>query len=348
MKQRKYLIFLIVLFFVLSGCSTKSTQAPRHMRVGMVIDTAGLNDYFFNHSAHMGLIKAMQELDCDIKIPVSKTDADYEKNIRGLAGSGYDLIIAVGYLLEEPLKKVAKENPDVKFAIIDGNPTDLPNVAVYKFNEEEGSFLVGVMASTLSNKKKIAFIGGMKSPIIERFEAGYIAGARTANPGISVLVDYANSFDDPMVGKTLANRQIQEGADIIYHASGNTGIGVIDAIREKGVGYYAIGVDSDQDSLAPSRVLTSMIKRVDVAVFDCVKAVKEGRFKGGLTILGLKDDGIALSTMIYTKDVIVARDGNLLPEIDNLISLIKSGKIQVPDTLEKLKEFKAPKDKDWR
>jgi basic membrane protein A len=313
----------------------------------MVVD-GELFDNSFNQSAHQGLIKAMQELECDIKVFASKNATENENYLRTLASSKYDLILAIGYITSEAIPKVAGEFPDVKFTSIDGNLPEMRNVSVYRFREEEGSFLVGALAAMVSHNKKLGFVGGAKVPLIEKFEAGYKAGALTAYPAIEVFTDYTDCFDKPDYGKEMTKKQIDEGATVIYHASGACGTGVIDVIHDKGTGYYAIGVDSDQDALAPGRVLTSMIKRVDTAVYDSIKAVKEGRFAPGVTSLGIKEDGISLSPMTYTKNIIITLNGSYLPQIDHLSNLIKNSSIQVPDSLDKLKSFKIPENSEWR
>lgn len=309
-------------------------------KAGLVTDVGGVHDRSFNQLAWEGLQQAGKDLGMEVKFTESKQNADYSANLTRYAEAGYGIIFAVGFLMQDALKDVAPRFPKVKFAIIDGDAPDLPNCVSYKFREEEGSFLVGALAGAMTKSNTVGFVGGMEMPLIKKFEAGYKAGVETTNPKAKVVVGYAGKFNDPQQGQEIALSQMGSGADILFHAAGSTGIGVIKAVQARGKGFYAIGVDKDQDGDAPGSVLTSMVKHVDVAVIDVCKAVASGTFKPGTTVLGLKEDGVGMSPMQYTKkDVPPA----VLAKIDDLKKQIIDGKIKPPATLDDLKSFAPPK-----
>ncbi|MDI6828021.1 MAG: BMP family ABC transporter substrate-binding protein, partial [Armatimonadota bacterium] len=212
------------------------------------------------------------------------------------------------------------------------------NAVALKFREEEGCFLAGALAGMVTKSGKIGFVGGMEVPLIKRFECGYKAGAMTTNPRIKVFSAYTGKWDDPARGKELALSQFAKGADIVFHASGSCGLGVIEAAKSKGQGFYAIGVDADQDYIAPGRVLTSMMKRVDNAVYSTCKSVVQGNFKAGDQILGLKEGGVGLSPMKYTRQNLPP---NAVETIERLRKAIIEGKIKPPKTEKELQEFRS-------
>lgn len=339
----------LMLVVIVYGCSSKpetddmaretGNGGARIIRAAMVTDVGGIGDESFNAMAWQGLQKAGKELGIEIKFLESREQADYVINLSKLAEQKYDLIFAVGYLMEDAVKQVADKYPNVKFAIIDGSVPNKLNVASLKFHEEQGAFLVGALAGMMTKTTKIGFIGGTQIPLIEKFEYGYKAGAVTVRPNVHVLTAYCGRFDDPGKGKELALAQFSQGADIIFHAAGGSGRGVIDAAKTKGEGFYAIGVDSDQDHLAPGRVLTSMMKRVDNAVFATCKSVVDGSFKPGDHYFGLRDNGMGLSPMKYTKDIVPAE---VLDKINKLKQMIIDGKIVVPKTADEMRKFKPP------
>ena len=260
--------------------------------------------------------------------------ADRESAMRSLAARHVDLVIGVGFIFGPDLERLAKQFPDVKFAGIDYSPSpgvgDLPNLAGLRFREHEGSFLVGAIAGLVTHTKIVGFVGGMKIPLIRKFEAGYIAGVQHVCPTCRVLSAYAGSdpraFADPPLGQELAAAQYAQGADVIFHAAGKTGDGVFAAARQRRA--RAIGVDSDQFESAPCCVVTSMVKRVDVAVVDVIKQIIEHRFQGGLHELGLAENGVT-----FVADE--RNEGHLLPldvveKVNALREQIIAGKIQVP------------------
>lgn len=323
-----------------------SNTSGKRFRAALVLDVGGVDDKSFNAAAWAGLQKAQTDLGLstdDVKYVETKSASDYTTNLRTFATQGYDVVIAVGFAMEDALKQVAGEFPAVKFAIVDGNaPAGAANCVSLKFKEEEGSFLAGYVAASVSKTKKIGFVGGMKIPLIEKFEAGYKAGAKTAgfDPDKQVLVTYTGDWNDVSKGKSNATQLFANGADIIFQAAGKAGLGVITAAKEKGKGFYAIGVDQDQDAVEPGSVLTSMVKHIETAVFDTTKKVKEGQFTAGQQLYDLKQGGIGLSEMKYTKQDVPPA---VLENVKKLSTLISDGKVVPPTTLSELSAFQAPK-----
>lgn len=314
------------------------------LKAGLVTDVGGVNDKSFNTAAWEGLQRAGKELglraDQDYKYTESKQGADYARNLSRYAQNSYDLVFAVGFLMQDALAEVAGRFPDVKFAIVDGDAPALSNCVALKFREEEGSFLAGALAGAMTKSKIVGFVGGMELPLIKKFEAGFKAGVRTTNSGARVVVGYANKFDDPQKGQELALSQMGAGADILFHAAGSTGIGVIKAVERRGPGFWAIGVDKDQDDLAPGRVLTSMVKRVDTVVFDTCKQVAEKRFEPGTKVFGLKEGGVGLSPMRFTKSAVPPA---VLARLDTLRGQIVTGALKPPTSLDELAAFVPPR-----
>jgi basic membrane protein A len=320
--------------------SPVAPMAGRKIKAGLVTDVGGVNDRSFNALAWDGLQRAQKELGADVKYTESHQNADYVANLSRYAQNGYDVVFAIGFLMQDALKEVAPRYPKVTFAIIDGDAPDRPNCVSYKFREEEGSYLVGALAGGVTKTNVVGFVGGMELPLIKKFEAGYTAGVKTTNPKADVKVGYAGKFDDPQKGQEIALSQMSARADILFHAAGKTGIGVIKAVENKGPGFYAIGVDKDQDGDAPGRVLASMVKHVDIAVFSVCKSVADGDFKPGTVNLGLKENGVGISEMKYTKkDVPPA----VLQRVDQLKQQIIDGTLKPPTTVEAVAAFQPPK-----
>lgn len=271
------------------------------LKVGLVFDVGGRGDKSFNDSAYRGLERAARELHVHAEYIEPGDGSDRESGIRLLAAKGYDLIIGVGFIFSDDLYAVAREYPKVRFAGIDyakfdsrGFVTPPPNMVALKFREEEGSFLVGALAALTSKSGVVGFVGGMDIPLIRKFEAGYRAGVAEVCPDCRVLVGYAgtsgDAFKNPAKGKELAHAQYAAGASVIFHAAGTTGLGVFEAARD--TGRYVIGVDADQWAEAPGRVLTSMTKNEDVALFEVVRALRDGRWQGGVQSFGLKERSV--------------------------------------------------------
>lgn len=272
--------------------------AHASVRVGLVFDVGGRGDKSFNDAAWEGISRAARELGVTTEILEPSGAEDREAAMRLFGARGFDLVIGVGFIFSTDVNVVARAFPSTRFACIDYSPPrdgKIPsNVAGLTFREEEGSFLVGAVAGLLSKTRHVGFIGGMDIPLIHKFEAGYRAGTLEVCPSCVVHVAYAGTtpeaFRDPVKGKALAVSQITVGADVLYHASGTTGHGVFEAARDMGA--KAIGVDSDQFDEMPGTVVTSMIKRGDVAVFDAIEDVVRGRFEGGLVSFGLAENGV--------------------------------------------------------
>jgi basic membrane protein A len=328
---------MLVWMAVIAGCGGKEREergeagegGAARVRVGLVLSVGGLGDKSFNDSAYEGLKRAERELGITAVYGQPEQMAEDEKYLRQYAAQGIDLVIAVGFLMKDALEQVSGEFPDSKFAIIDA-VVEKPNVASLVFSEHEGSFLVGAIAGLMTRTGKVGFIGGMDIPLIHKFEVGYVEGVKYVRPDAEVLVAYAGSgpeaFHDPVKGKSLALSQYSRGADIIFQAAGSTGNGVIDAAVERGL--FAIGVDANQNYMAPGNVLTSMVKRVDVAVFDIIKEVVEKRFSGGVHVYGLKADGVGYALDQYNEDLIPPE---VLDRVESIKRDIIAGTIKVTD-----------------
>jgi basic membrane protein A and related proteins len=332
-----------------AGGDTGEGGGKSGVAVGMVTDTGGRGDLSFNMMAAQGLERAEKELGVAPQIIESQQVADYVPNLQRLAEKGCKVVFAIGFALEPALKDVAPRYPDTHFVLIDAAGPKAANVTGITFREEEGSYLAGALAGGMSKSGKLGFVGGMEIPLIKKFEAGFRAGAKTTQPAADVQAKYTNNWEDVAKGKELALALFGGGADIVMHASGRCGLGVIEAAKEKGDGHWAIGVDADQDYLGtadskdpqpPSRVLTSMMKRVDNAVFAVCDEASKGSLQGGVREFGVKEEGVGLSPLKYTKSEIPAE---LLAKVDRLREEIASGTLKPPKTLEELDGWVAPK-----
>lgn len=329
----------------LPGMSSPATGAAmKKMRVGMVYDVGGRGDLSFNDMAYAGLSKAQKDFAAKVEVKDLEPTAggeNREELLRLLAGEKYDLIFGIGFLFTDSITRVAKQFRGVRFGIVDGFIDKEPNVTSLLFSEHEGSFLVGAAAALKSQSGKIGFVGGMKIPLIEKFEAGYIAGAKYVKPSIEVFSDYAGTtgeaFRDPVKGKELATAQYDRGADIIYHASGGTGIGVFEAAVAKKK--WAIGVDADQSLTAKpdqrAQILTSMMKRVDVAVYETIRDLVGGKSKAGVRAFGLKEGGVGYAVNQHNRELMKS----ISPRLEALKRDIIAGKIKVPSDRKQLDAF---------
>jgi basic membrane protein A len=308
--------------------------------VGVVFDLGGRGDKSFNDGAYLGAERAEKELGVHVRFIEPGEGSDRESGLRLLAAEGMDLVIGVGFIFTDDLTQLAKEYPSTKFAGVDysvatdksGNvvPTP-PNLAALKFREEQGSYLVGALAALVGKSKKVGFVGGMDSPLILKFELGYKAGVAKVCPDCTVISQYAGvtpeAFRNPGKGKEIALSQYQQGANVIFHASGSTGLGVFEAARQ--TNKLAIGVDADQYNEAPGYVLTSMVKGVDNAVYDAIKRVKENRFTGGISQYGLAEQGVGY---IYDKNNQTLIPPDVRVRLEQLRQEIIAGRIVVPST----------------
>jgi len=324
-----------LLLLAVAGCAdrAKHTADAGAFPVGLVFDIGGRGDKSFNDAAYAGLEQAQKELGIRFTTLETNEGSDREAQLRQLAAGDAKLVFGVGFLFTDDIRALAREFPDKKFACVDYTltPGDTlpPNLVALKFREEEGSFLVGALAALLSKTGKVGFVGGMEIPLIRKFQAGFTAGVKAVDPNAQVLVKYAGNtgaaFKDPTKGKELALAEYHAGADIIFHASGSTGLGVFEAARE--LGKLAIGVDSDQYDEAPGAILTSMVKRVDTAVFDTIRDLKDGQWSGGVRDFGLAEHGVS---WVYDD-----RNQALIPDavkakVDSLEAAIVAGTLHVP------------------
>lgn len=314
--------FCLIVLLLVAGCSTTpSEKAQDDFKIGILLSDAGLGDESFNDSAFKGLEKARDELGIlfDYK---EAPDGNYEQKLEELVAEKYNVIIGLGFSVQEALEKTAKKYPDQQFILIDGQ-SDVANITSITFKEQEGSFLLGMVAAMTSKTGKIGFIGGANVPVIHHFENGFIEGARYFNPNIEIISEYAGTFDDTNAGAAIAERYIKNGVDFIYHAAGFTGFGSIKKAEEMGV--YAAGVDTDQFYIAEKTVVTSMLKNVDQAVFKMAKTlVDDGKISEKSFLFGLADNGVGLADIRIVK---------LTPEQQTAIEKAKedivSGKIKV-------------------
>jgi basic membrane protein A len=286
-----------------------------------------------------------------------KAQEDYEPNLRLLAAQGVDLVVAVGFMMEAATRKVARDNPRTKFLLIDspvldeaGKPATLPNVRAVVFRENEGTFLAGAVAGEITRTGKVGFVGGMQLPLIQKFEAGFRAGVAMVNPeaGRNVLVAYTGTFDDERKGMEVGLDLYRRGCDIVFHAAGLDGLGVIKAAQLSGK--LVIGVDSDQSLVAPENVVTSMVKHADVVVYESVRDVVQGKFVGGDLVLGLSEGSMGLVPLsvatLPTLRAIGFQDPQelraIVIDVQTLQHAVMTRRIAVPATLEELKAFRPP------
>lgn len=330
------LSFLLITLFV--SCGKKDQQSEKKenslpMKVGLVFDIGGRGDKSFNDAAYKGLETAKNKLGVEFEAIDPGDGADRESSLRKLASrKDIGLIFGVGFIFTDDINNIAKEFPDKKFACIDYSvdPTKsiASNIEAIEFKEEEGSFLVGALAALTSKTNKVGFIGGMESSLIKKFETGYKQGVNYANPDCKVLSAYVSvspeGFKNPGKAKEIALSQFSAGADIIYHASGLSGLGLFEAAREKNK--LAIGVDMDQYKEAPGFVLSSMVKQVDEAVFLTIKDFKENKFTGGVKTFGIKDNGVGFVFDENNKNMI---SPEVKEKLDAIRSKLISGEIKV-------------------
>ena len=342
-RVMKVAAVMSVATLALAACGTSTdttpgtggtTTAAKAIKVGMAYDVGGRGDQSFNDAAAKGLDKAKAGLGADTKegtAVANEPESAREERLQQLIDAGYTNVIAVGFAYAPAVKKVAAANPTAKFALIDSTDAAGPNIESLTFAENEGSFLVGAAAALKSKTGSIGFIGGVNVDLIKKFEAGYIAGAKKVNPAIKIQVKYLTQppdfagFNDPAKGKTAAEGMYQQGADVVYHAAGGSGGGVFTAAAA--AGKMAIGVDADQALTAPAAVkdviITSMLKQVDVATFEFMKSVAEGKFTAGTKVFDLKAGGVGYSTTGGKID-------DIKTKLEDFKAQIIDGKIVVP------------------
>lgn len=350
MKQRStsrfFFLILAVFALVIASCGSDSDSeggsdspdttaaeggAPTaDLKVGMVYDVGGKGDKSFNDSAFEGLTKAADELGVEVKdLEPAADGSNREQLVRQLADEGYGLIIGVGFAFDEVMPGIAGDYPDIDFAVVDGS-AEAENIALLQFAEQEGSFLVGAIAAQTSETGTIGFIGGVENGLIQKFEAGYVAGAEAVNPDINIEIKYISpdgdfsGFNDAAAAETIADGFYDGGADVVYHASGASGEGLFKSAVK--ADKWAIGVDSNQYlSATPEQqehILTSMLKRVDVSVFDIIQTTIDGDFAAGSNVFDLSNDGVGYAT-----------DGDFIEDTDAIDALkqqVIDGEIEVP------------------
>lgn len=321
-----------VLGVTVLGSLTAATAQESDVTVTMVTDTAGVGDQNFNDLAVLGGERAAEELGVGFDILESQTQADYSPNL-AQGGEASDLTIAVGALLGDAVAEVAPQFPDKFFALLDG-VVELDNVYSVVFREHEGGYLGGVLAALTSQSGILGVIGGIRVPPVARYEVGFVAGARTINPDIEVLISYADSFEDPALGQELTLAQFNNGADVVLPIAGRTGVGSFDAVNELGEGYWILAADTDQSHLGPGRQLAAIRKGVDVAFFDATQAVVDGSFPGGTADeLGVAEGGMD----IYAFDSTVEQ--SILDTVAAYKQAIIDGVVVAPATDDELAAF---------
>ncbi|GLI56322.1 BMP family ABC transporter substrate-binding protein [Propionigenium maris DSM 9537] len=302
----KKVLGLIMVLLVLSACGRGREEVDTSkLRVGIVLGTGGLGDKSFNDSAYAGLLRARDELGAEFKYVEPANVSEFDQFLDDYASAGYDLVVGVGFDMEDSLRKTAQNYPGVNFVIVDA-VVEEENVTSIVFDEVEGSFIVGALAGMMTETDKLGFIGGLDISFINRFRDGFEAGAKHVNPEAEVMSLYVggvNPFNDPAKAKEQAISLNKSGADIIYAAAGGSGRGVMDAVAE-GEKLYAIGVDSNQDGDVEGKVITSMLKRVDNAIYKTIEDSINGEFKGGVTVFGLEEGGVSITDLKFTRELI--------------------------------------------
>jgi basic membrane protein A and related proteins len=341
MKYKILVLLALIgcLAFSLSGCNeTPASQDHSKIRVGIVFDIGGKDDRSFNAAAWQGVQRAAKDLPIILRDIEPGTPNAIEPAMRAFAERNFDLIIGVGFAQAPIMEMVAKDYPHIQFAIIDGM-SQLPNVASLIFKEHEGSYLVGILAAKASRTGTIGFLGGMDIGLIHRFAKGYEEGARSINPNIRVIENYVGvtdaAWNNPGKGKELSLAQISKGADVIFTAAGNSGLGAFDAVEQQGkqngrATHFVIGVDSNQNMVKPGFVLTSMVKRVDNAVYEIVNDVVNHRFSPGIHVFGLEKDGVGYAMDEYNKDLV---SPEALEAAEAAKKKIIAGEIKVTDAM---------------
>jgi len=339
----KYKLLLLValscMAVLVTGCNKGyATDDRSKVHVGIVFDIGGKDDRSFNAAAWQGVQRASKDLPIVLRDIEPGTPNAIEPAMRAFAERNFDLIIGVGFAQAPIMEHVAKDYPNINFAIIDG-VSDLPNVASLVFKEQEGSYLVGMLAAKTSQTGTIGFLGGMDIGLIHRFEKGYEEGAKAVNPNIHVIQNYVGvtdgAWNNPGKGKELSLAQIGKGADVIFTAAGNSGLGAFDAVEQQGkqngrATHFVIGVDSNQNMVKPGFVLTSMVKRVDNAVYNIVQEVFNHRFSPGLHVFGLDKDGVGYAMDENNQSLI---SPEAIQQVEEAKKKIIAGEIKVTDAM---------------
>lgn len=329
-------LVLVAMLVVVALPVLPRAEGQADLTVAMIVAQGGLGDRSYNDSAFAGLTLAASELGVEV-FPIESQDpvGEAEQLLRTAAEAGFDLVITLEFSHYEPLARIAPDYPDTTFAIVNVE-VDQPNVVSVMFDEHTGSFLAGALAGQVTtdpdldqvnDDAMLGTIGGVKSSGIDVFLYGYLQGACAVNPDVDVLIAYANDFGDPATGREMALAMNEQGADIVFQVAGGTGSGVIEAAKDEN--FFAVGVDSDQDYLAPGNVLTSMLKRVDIVIFDIIEQALNGELEGGTTLqYGLAEEGVALSEMTYTRHLLATE---YMETVNEMRAQIIDGELDVID-----------------
>ena len=329
MRKTKIIsILALVMCFTFAFVACQPAQKADTLKSALVTDVGGVNDRSFNQSAWEGLQRVEKDLGFTVGYLESKQEDNYKPNLETLNDQDNNLIWGIGFMMGGAVEEAAKANPDKKYACVDFGYENAPeNLLGVLFKEEEPGYLAGYIAGKMSKTNKVGFVGGIPVPAVVRYQFGFMAGAKKANPNIEVVVQYANSFVDVALGKSIATQMYQDNCDIVFPAAGAVGIGCIDAAKE--LNKWIIGVDVDQNYLAPDNVITSAMKNVNEAVYLVCKSVKDGTFKGGNNVYSLKDGAVGIAP---TSDKHVPKE--ILDEVKQIEKDIIDGKIKVPTSEE--------------
>lgn len=310
---------------LLTGCSSKKEESADKLSVGIVLGEGSINDQSFNQSTWEGLKKAEKDFGIHVKYLESKQESDYIQNIETLVDEDMDLIIGVGYQLKDSIKDAAGSYPDQKFALMDETYDKIPeNVVPVTFKEQEAAYLAGVIAANMTKTKNVGFIGGLPAPGVVKYQYGFKYGVESANKDVKISEQYANSFSDQAKGKSIAKQMYAGNVDLILSAAGDAGTGAIEAAKENNK--LAIGADRDQSDLAPENVITSAIKKLNVASYDLAKELVEGKYKGGVEkVYGLKEGAVGMAD---NSDKHIPE--NVMKIVKKESEKVKNGEIKVP------------------
>ena len=337
MKLKKLIsisVSAVLCLSVLTGCSSDQSSEKEPMSIGIVLGEGSINDQSFNQSTWEGLKKAEKDFGISVKYFESKQESDYIQNIETLVDEETDLIIGVGYQLKDSIEESAKDYPKQKFALMDETYDNIPeNVVPVVFKEEEAAYLTGIISAKMTKTNTVGFIGGLPAPSVVKYQNGYKYGVQSTNKEIKVLEQYANSFSDQAKGKSIAKQMYSSNADVILSAAGDVGTGAIEAAKENNK--FAIGVDRDQSYLAKDNVITSALKKLNVASYDLAKELVEGNYKGGVEKLyGLKEGAVGISENTNNH---VPKE--IIDYVNKEAEKVISGEIKVPKNEKEYKEL---------
>lgn len=341
MKLKKLIALsasVIMSVSLITGCTskeeTKEEGTKSDLSVGIVLGEGSINDQSFNQSTWDGLQKAKKDFGIDVKYLESKQESEYIQNIETLVDEDTDLIIGVGYQLKDAIQKSAENYPEINFAIMDETYEEIPaNVVPVVFNEQEAAYLTGIIAAKMTKTNSVGFIGGQPAPGVVKYQYGYKYGVETTNKDLKVLEQYANTFTDQAKGKAIAKQMYASNVDIILSAAGDSGTGAIEAAKENNK--YAIGADRDQSDLAPDNVITSAIKKLEVASYDLAKMLVEGSFEGGVEkVYGLKEGAVGISE---NTNKFVPQD--IVDYVNEQAKKVENGEVKIPKNEEEYKSM---------